>query len=670
MPAISQDDRKLRITTPFGNNVLVPASFTGTDELSRPFEYVVECVSESDSLDAATILGKGVTLHLEVVDGGVRHLNGIVRRFSMLGSSRQLSLYRLEIVPATWFLSLGSDCRTFEKKTAVEVIEAVCREGDVALKTRVTVTPPTREYIAQFNESNLAFISRLMEELGLYYCFEHADGSHTMVVTDSKAGSIPQLTPDFEILFRPNTGGVRNLDNSVFERSHEYAVHGKKAVAQDHDLLRVDSTGNASSGGPHTRGERFEFYGDLGLDRASDDAKIRIEEEERDHDVLRGKSTCGAFISGTRFKVKEGPADIDGKEYHLVSVTHRMGSSDVFSGEGLQATYENSFSCIPVAKPYHPTRLTPRPHVLGTHVAKVVGSGGDGEIDVDAEGRVLLQFPWDRGDGKDGNSEHRVHVASVWGGVKWGFVQIPRIAQEVLVEYLHGDIDRPVITGRVYNSQHQYPYALPDNKTQSGWKSQTLGGGADNFNELRFEDKQGEEHVYLQAEKDHQIKVKNDETRDVLHDRITTIKNNDTRTVTEGDDTHTVKAGKQTITVKGDQATTIESGNRTTTVDSGNDSHTVSQGNMSVDVSAGNITIEAGMGSITIKAMQKIELKVGTNSIVIDTNGVTIKGINVKSEANAMAEFKGGMTTVEGTGMATLKSGGMTTVKGSLTMIN
>ncbi len=670
MPAISQEHRKLRITTPFGTDVLVPASFTGTEELSRPFEYVVECVSESDSLDASKVLGKSVTLHLEVVDGTIRHLNGLVRRFSTLGSGRQLTLYRLEIVPSTWFLSLGRDCRTFENKTALEVVEAVCGEADVALSTRVTTTPPTREYIAQYNESNLDFISRLLDELGLYYCFEHADGSHTMVVTDAKAGSIPQLTPEATVLFRPNTEANRYQDNAIFERSHEYAVHSKKTIARDHDLLRVDSTGDASNGGSHARGEQFEFYGDLGLDRASADASLRIEEEERGYNVVRGKGTCAAFVVGTRFTLSEGPSDVDGKEFHLVSVTHRMESNDVFSGEGLQVTYENSFSCIPSSTPYRPRRVAPRPNVRGTHIAKVVGSGGDGAIDVDAEGRVLLQFPWDRGAGKDGASEHRVHVASVWGGVKWGFVQIPRIAQEVLVEYLHGDIDRPVITGRVYNSQHQYPYTLPDNKTQSGWKSQTLGGGADNFNELRFEDKQGSEHVYLQAEKDHQIKVKNDETRDVLHDRTTTVKNNDTRTVTEGDDTHTVKAGKQTNTIKGDLTTKVESGNRSTTVDSGNDTHKVSQGNMDVDVSLGNITIKAGAGSITIQAAQKIELKVGGNSITIDMQGVAIKGTNVKSEAQAMADFKGAMTTVEGSGMATLKSGGMTTVKGSITMIN
>ncbi len=249
-----------------------------------------------------------------------------------------------------------------------------------------------------------------------------------------------------------------------------------------------------------------------------------------------------------------------------------------------------------------------------------------------------------------------MHVASVWGGVKWGFVQIPRIAQEVLVEYLHGDIDRPVITGRVYNAQHQHPYALPDNKTQSGWKSQTLKGGADNFNELRFEDKKGEEHVYLQAEKDHQIKVKNDETRDVLHDRITTIKNNDTRTVCEGNDTHTVKTGKADDHREGrsgdeDRVRQPHHDRR-----AGERQVTRSRwGTWTWTSRWGTSPSRPGWGSITIKAMQKIELKVGSNSIVIDMTGVTIKGMNVKSEAQAMAEFKGAMTTVEGSGMATLK---------------
>lgn len=677
MANLTQVGRKLQITTPLGDDAIIPVSFTGTEALSRPFLFTVELVSEDPAVDASKLLGKEVTLHAERPDGELRHFHGLVRRFSSLGGDRYTSRYRAEIVPNLWFLSLFTDCRTFEQMTAVEVVEKVCKDAGVGgIKQRITTQPPKRDYIAQYRETNLQFVSRLLEEVGIYYTFEHSSSAHTLVLTDSQAGSIPACAvPKVRVV--PNTMGDRPLEDTVFSYSRDFAVHAAKVALQDHDLLRVDSTGQVSSGGPHARGERFDFLGDLGLNRSQDDAKLRIEEEERDYEILRGKSSCVALQSGTRTRMIEAPADINEKEFHLIEVTHRMEGGDVHGSSNLASKYENEFVAMPVATRYRPPRVTPRPSVRGTQVAKIVGAGGAHNIDVDKEGRVLIEFPWDRGAGKDGKSKHRVHVASVWGGVKWGFVQIPRIDQEVLVEYLEGDIDRPLITGRVYNKQHEHPYALPANKTQSGWKSQTLDGGADNFNEIRFDDKKGSEHVYVQAEKDLEVFVKNDETRKVDHDRTTTIKNHDTRTVTEGDATLTVKKGKRTVTIEKDQSLTVKSGNRSVKVDSGNDSLKVSKGNMSVDVSLGNIDVKAGAGKITVQAAQKIELKVGGNSIVIDMMGVTIKGTMIKIEGQAQAEMKSPMTKVEGSGMMEVK-GAMTQVKGDgiliakggITMIN
>jgi type VI secretion system secreted protein VgrG len=239
----------------------------------------------------------------------------------------------------------------------------------------------------------------------------------------------------------------------------------------------------------------------------------------------------------------------------------------------------------------------------------------------------------------------------------------------VLIEYLDGDVNRPMITGRVYNASHPLPYDLPANKTQSGWKSRTLDGGSDNFNEIRFDDKKGKEEVFVQAEYDMLFNIK--------HDRTTKIKNHDTRTLDEGDDTHTVTKGKQTITIKGDQSLTVQSGNRKAEIQTGDDSLKVSTGNMTVDVSTGNISVKAGAGKIAIEAMQEITLKVGANSIKIDMTGVTIKGAMVKIEGTAMAEMKSPMTKVEGSGMMEVK-GAMTQVKGDglliakggITMIN
>ena len=283
----------------------------------------------------------------------------------------------------------------------------------------------------------------------------------------------------------------------------------------------------------------------------------------------------------------------------------------------------------------------------------------------------------------------------MWSGTGWGFVQIPRVGQEVLVEFLEGDPDRPIVTGRVFNSAHKPPYDLPGNKTQTGWKSRTLGGGSDNFNELRFEDKKGEEHVYAQAEKDLKVLVKNDETRDVQHDRTTTVKNNDTRTVTEGDDEHTIKKGKQTVTVsegdqtvevsqgkqtvtvQGDQTTTVKQGNRAVTLKMGNDELKVDMGNLTTKVSMGNITIKADLGKISIEAMQEVSIKVGASSIVLSQTGVEIKGLMLKAEGVRRAELKPLMTKIEGTVMTQVKGtmtqvngDAMVMVKGGITMIN
>ena len=668
MPQITQDERPLRATTPLGDNVLVPVSLTGTEGVSRPFLFTVDFVSEDSAIAAADLLGKGITLHVERASGEFRLIHGLVRSFASLGTSHYVSRYRAEIVPALWFLSLSNDCRTFEDKKLTEIVEKVCKDAGVTdVKLRVASPGSPIPYVAQYRESNLQFVTRLLEEAGLYFAFEHEQTKHTLVISDSVAGSIPAMSGGPVKVDANFEGGSPQAD-TVFRYSREYAVHAASIALADHDLHRPNSEGDASSGDSGARGQRFDFLGDLGPNRSPAEAKLLIESEERLRDVVKGQSSCAGFGSGMRVKLQEGPLGNAGEEFLLLEVTHKMDVGDVYAGSGLTTSYENEFLAIPAATHFRPARVAPRPSVQGTQTAKVVGSGGAGNIDVDDKGRVLLEFPWDRGVGLGGKSKHRVYVASIWAGEAWGFVQLPRVGQEVLVEYLEGDVNRPMITGRVYNSTHAVPYALPANKTQSGWKSRTLEGGSDNFNELRFDDKKGSEHISMQAEKDLKILVKNDETREVQHDRTTTVKNHDKRTVTDGDDTHTVSKGKQTNTIKGNQATTINDGNRTVTIEKGNDT---------LAVKMGNVSIKADAGSISIEAMQKIELKVGSNTIVIDMMGITMKGMNVKSEAKIAAEMKGLMTKVEGSAMCDVKApmtnvkgDAMLMLKGGITMIN
>jgi type VI secretion system secreted protein VgrG len=695
--SISQANRPLRATTPLGEDALVAVSLVGEEEVSRPFLFTVDFRSTDKSVTAASLLGKPITLHIPFGDGDERAVHGLVRRFSTFGRDRsdEQAHYQVEVVPALWFMSLSTNCRTFEDQSVLDIIEKVCKEAGVTnVKRRVTAPPPPLPYVVQYRETDLAFVSRLLEEAGLYYTFEHEENKHTLVFSDARGSSIPACAQASAKVQPQMTGGQIQAD-VVFELTRHFAVHSASVSLADHDLLRADNTGKVSSGSPGARGEWFDFLGDLGPNDSAGEAKLRIELDETGHDVLRGTSTCAAFEAGTRVSVAGGPAGAGGTELHLLRVTHELEVGDVIGGSGLSAKYENRFECIPATVRYRPERVTPRPSVRGTQTAKVVGSGGTGEIDVDKNGCILLQFPWDRGVGKDGGSKHRVHVASVWAGTGWGFVQIPRVGQEVLVEFLEGDPDRPIVTGRVYNSAHKPPYDLPANKTQAGWKSRTLGGGSDNFNELRFEDKKGEEHVFAQAEKDLNVVVKNDETRDVQHDRTTTIKNHDTRTVSEGNDEHTVKQGNQTITVtKGDQTIevasgkqtvkvhadqtiTVQQGKRSVTLEQGDDALDVKMGNLAVKVSLGNITIKADLGKIAIEAMQELSLKVGPSSIVLTPTGVEIKGVNVKTEATAQAEMKGTMTKVEGNALTQIKGpttqvngDAMLMLKGGITMIN
>jgi type VI secretion system secreted protein VgrG len=701
---LSSDKRPIQATTPMGKD-LVAISFTGEEALSQPFLFTIDFLSTNYSVSADKLLGKAVSMSILPVDGGSkpRLVHGVVRRFVALGRDAEFAHYRAEVVPALWFLTLSTDCRIFEGMTTVEIVTKVCKDANVTdVKSKVTANALAIPYVAQYRETNFDFVSRLLEEAGLYYTFEHTASAHTLVISDAVGSSVPPA-----VVSSVEVGARKGVDgwppNVVVRVAREFALHTGSVLLTNHGLLVNDVALSAASKNTGARGERFDFMGTLTDPLPPDSAKQRIEIEEGTSAIVRGASTASGLQAGTR-SMLEGGEFGHGTELHFIHVTHRMTGGDVFASQGTDFTYENDFVAIPVKTRFRPPHGTPRPVVLGTHVAKVVGSGNAGEIDVDADGRILLEFPWDRGDTKGGKTKHRVHVASSWAGAGWGFVQIPRVGQEVLVEFLDGDVNHPIVTGRVYNHAHKAPYALPANRTQSGLMSRTVGGGADNFNELRFEDKKGEEHLYAQAEKDLKVLVKNDETRDVKHDRITTVKHDDTRTVSEGNDAQVVSKGNQTITIsegkqeiivaKGDQIVSVSKGKQTTTVHgdhtltveqgtrkseikTGDDTLEVAMGALTTTVKTGDITMKASLGEITIEAMKKITLKVGANSIEIGPAGITIKGVKVSVEANAQAEVKGAMVTVQAQAMMQVKGAitqvagdGMLTLKGGITMIN
>jgi type VI secretion system secreted protein VgrG len=701
VPNFSQTNRPLRATTPLGGSVLVPVSYIGEEEVSKPFLYTADFVSTNASIAASAMLGKPVTLHVTLGNGKVRDINGLVRRFSNLGGRGLLTLYRAEIVPALWFLTLSSDCRTFEDKSLLDIVEKVCKDAGVTdIKQRVQSPPSPIPYVVQYRETDFAFVSRLLEEAGFYYTFEHTASAHTLVFSDSFGGSIPAgALPSLKI--SSNVSGGQFEVDSVRVTSRDFAVHSATSSVMDHDLLRAANIGSSDSVSAGARGVAFDFLGDIPPRESAIESVRRIEILESAFDQLHGESNSASLQAGTRVRFTGAPFGAGGAEFHVLQVKHKAEGGDVVAGSSQAFNVTNTFTAVPVATFLRMPRSTPLPSVRGTHTAKIVGAGGDAQIDVDADGRVLLEFPWDRGDGAQGKSKHRVHVASVWAGAAWGFVQLPRVGQEVLVEYLEGDPARPIVTGRVYNSTHKPPYTLPANKTQSGWKSRTLGGTAENFNELRFEDKKGEEQVFLQAEKNLQVKVKVDETWTTGNDRTETIQRHHKQTLTEGDQTVLVTKGKQHILVKEgeqmlavaegpqvlwaqngkqtfrvdkeDQEIIVTDGDRTAVIKAGSDSLEVSQGHLETVVKTGNIKMTASLGTITLEAMNKITLKVGSNSIEISTTGITIKGMQVSVDAQTQAEVKG----VKVSGMVQVKapmtqvSGDATLIlKGGVTMIN
>ena len=386
-------------------------------------------------------------------------------------------------------------------------------------------------------------------------------------------------------------------------------------------------------------GDEFEcadFPGIYGTrDEGDRYAKLRLEELEAMQSLVRGNGTCRAFSAGYRFTLEDHYRSDMNKGYLLISINHTASDTSDRAGRGGEFSYRNSFEAIPQSTPYRPLRRARKPVIQGSQTAVVVGKQGE-EIWVDKYGRVRVQFFWDRLGKKDEHSSCWIRVSQIWAGKNWGWMTIPRIGQEVVVGFLEGDPDRPLIIGRVNNADQMPPYALPDNQTQSGIKSRSSkGGGTGNFNEIRFEDQKGSEMFTVHAEKDMETTVEHDDTQTVQNDRTITV------------------SGKHTETITKDTAIVI---------DQGNHSLTLNQGNKSTQLKMGNEAFKIDLGKSEKEAMQSIELKVGQSSIKLDQMGVTIKGMTIKIEGQIQVEVKGLMTQVNGDAMLTLKGG--------ITMIN
>lgn len=527
MSAFTQETRRLALETPLGKDALLLNGFTGQEDMSRLFSYDLDLMSEKDTIAAKDIVGKNVTFWVEFADGTPRHFNGFVSRFSYLGKGDRLNLYRAEVVPWLWFLTKTTDCRIFQNKSVPDIIKKIFSDlGFSDFKTsEIKGKHEPWEYCVQYRETDFNFVSRLMEEEGIFYFFQHEKGKHTLILSDQKGAYKEGKEKDVE--FQGNLSAPQLFD-LISHWEHRYEFRTGKFAQTDYNFLTPTSSlmANTSSVVKLDGNSKFEYYEFPGQyekkAEGDNDAKLRMEEEEARYDTVYGEGHCRGFSPGVKFKLsKHHNKSEEGKSYVVTSVHHRadMGGAYTSGVDPGQVGYQNSFYCMPDSVPFRPARVTPKPLIHGSQTAVVVGPSGE-EIYPDKYSRVKVQFHWDREGKKDEHSSCWIRVSQPWAGKQWGAIHIPRIGQEVVVSHLEGDPDRPLITGMVYNADMMPPYALPDNKTQTGIKTRSSkGGGSANFNEIRFEDKKGSEELYFHAEKDQNIIVEHDRTEFTGNDR-------------------------------------------------------------------------------------------------------------------------------------------------------
>jgi type VI secretion system secreted protein VgrG len=634
-----ETDRPMRLTTPLGPNKLFPIAMQCREAISELFRFSIEAVWTADSpLDFKSLLGFNVTLEIDL-PAGKRYFNGIVQSITqgVHDPERFVTHYFLEIVPEMWLLTRNVQSRIFQQKSVPDIVQEVWSKLGLTstLKKNVTGTHSAREYCVQFQESDFQFVSRLMESEGIFYFFQHESGKHTCVMADANT-AFQSLPGGSTVKFDETVGGIREVSKihgwhkAQEIRSGKYSLEDWNFETPSTDLLVSEPTGVAVQG--NDKLELYEYPG--GYMQKGDGegiAKLRMQDEETPGATVRGASLHGGFCPAYKFTLDKYFSD-SGKEWILTGVEHAAKQPLVLSPNTQAFEYSNGFACIASSTPYRPPRVTPPPRVKGLQSAMVVGPSGE-EIYTDQYSRVKVQFHWDREGKNDEKSSCWMRVATFWAGKQWGAIHIPRIGQEVVVDFVDGDVDRPLIVGSVYNANTMPPYTLPANMTQSGIKSRSSkGGAAANYNELRFEDKKGSELVTLHAEKDQSIEVENDETHWVGHDRTKNI---------DHDETTTVK-GKRTETVTGNETVTVDQGNRSVTMNMGNDS---------TEIKMGNQSIKADLGKIDEEAMQSITLKVGQSSIKIDQMGVTIQGMMIKITGQIQVDVEGLMTQIKGTAM-------------------
>jgi len=645
----------------------------GEEQISGLFHYRLRLRTGDNSIDFTKMVGESVTVTIELYSGGKRYINGIVSSFTQAENDENFTTYYAEIRPWLWQLTLTSDSKIFQNQTAPEIIDAVFSNmGFTEFRTSLTGSYNPREYSVQYQETAFDFVSRLMEDEGIFYFFEHTEDTHTLILADDNGSFNP--CPDLSVAHFRQVSAEWKTEDMVDRCTLEQQVIPCKYASEDFDFETPDTDLLTSVDGKEGGNLRiYEYPG--GFAKTADGEAIvkkRLEAHELPQKTFRGEGFCRAFIVGFTF-------DLEGHDRKDMNATYVLRSLSIVC---TQEQYANTFEAFPADVPFRPPLTTKKPRIFGTQTAIVVGKSGE-ETWTDKYGRVKVQFHWDQEGKNDENSSCWVRVAQVWAGKGWGTIFIPRIGTEAIVSFLDGDPDVPIIIGTVYNANQTVPYALPGEQNLSTIKTISTKQG-EAGNEIRFNDTKDAEELFIHAQKDMSITVENDEIISIKQNRTTTIQEaNETLTVEKGNRIIKVNTGNETHEVKGERGLTITKDETHTneaafTQKVSKDFTLKVNGNLTIDVkgdvtikSAKSLTNKAGTDltnqagtSLTNKAGTSLTNKAGTDLTNQAGTSLTNKAnISLTNEANVSLTNKASASqTVDG--------GGMLNVKGGLVKIN
>jgi type VI secretion system secreted protein VgrG len=637
MGTYTQDNRYIQLFTTLDTDVLLLESFQGQEGVSRLFNFELQMLSTKNDIPFDKVVGNPATIKILISDGRERFINGIISSFSQVGSSSfndggkpELTSYSATLVPWLWLLTRTGDCRIFQNKTVPAILAEVFKEhGFSRVRFKLHGTFEEREYCVQYRETDFNFVSRLMEEEGIFYFFEHSEREHVLVLANHHSEFIPsRLLP--QINYQPTAedeekrGVFKKWEAGQEVRPGQYTVTDFNF---EQPLMDLTATVN---GKDERKLEVYDYPGEYAMMQQGERlASLRMEEEQALMVIANGTSTCRGLAPGWQFELCGHHRTDFNKSYVVISVYHWAHGTSYrsnYTTADKPFRYTNEFQCIAYGTPYRPPRVTPVPIVHGSQTAFVVGPAGE-EIHVDKYGRVRVQFHWDR-EGKYNQPSSPweppscwVRVSQNWAGKRWGAIFLPRIGEEVIVDFLEGDPDKPIITGRVYNGKSLPPYTLPDEKTKSGIKSRSSKGGG-GFNEIRFEDKKGSEQLFFHAERNHDIRIK--------RDRIEWV-GNESHLIVKKDQLESVEGDKH-LQVRGERNEKVDG---TVSLQVGSD--ILCKTGMRYALDAGNeIHLKSGR-NLVIETGATLTLKVGGNFININQEGIYIQGAKVMINSGGMA---------------------------------